>query len=559
MVAAATIAALAVIVLLLAMLWLSVTTGNPSDPALVYTFTHYAEIFLDPFTYRVLGNTLLFSAITLVVALAVALPMAWLVERTDFPNKSLVFALLTVALLIPGFSVALGWLFLLSPRIGLINLALMGLFGLDDAPFNVSTLFGMGVVQGLALAPITFIMTAIVFRRMDASLEEAAAIGGANLWARMRRVTVPLAWPGILATSIYVFTIGFTAFDVPAVLGFNYRIFTFSTYVFFQVNPTEGVAEYHNVATLSVVMIGLAMLMSWWYGTMQRRAPRFAVVTGKAYRPSVVRLGRYKGLAVGFVVAYFVVSQLMPVLTLAWAAALPYLMPMSFSAFDLMSFANFQRLPEGLVTRGIGNTAVLMMVVPTITVFLSVSVSWVVLRSELRYRAVFDFFAFLPHTVPTIVFSVSAWMIALFVLRDWLPIYGTIWLLVVVYVVALLSYGSRMTNSALIQLHRELEESARTSGATTGGVLRSVLIPLLAPAMLYSWIWMALLSYRELTMPVVLSTADNQPLSVIVWSFVQGSQYGQASAVALIMVGLMIPILILYWSIARRTGIVPSV
>jgi iron(III) transport system permease protein len=558
MIAAATAAAGLVVVLLLAILWLSFTTGNPNDPALVYTLDHYAEIFLDPFTWHVIGNTLLFSAVTLAVALAVALPMAWIIERTDFPRKSLVFTLLTVALLIPGFSVALGWLFLLSPRIGLINQWLMELLNLQNAPFDVSTLFGMGVVQGLALAPITFIMTAIVFRQMDASLEEAAAVGGAGLVSRMFRVTLPLAWPGILAASIYVFTIGFTAFDVPAVLGYNYRIFTFSTYVFYQVNPTEAVPAYHNVAALSVIMIGLALVMSWWYGVMQRRAPRFAVVTGKAYRPHIVKLGRYKWLAIAFIAGYFIVSQLMPVLTLAWAAGLPFLQPISLDAIESLSLDNFSRVPSDLVHDGIRNTAALMVLVPSVTVVLSLGVSWVVLRSKLRFRAVYDFFAFLPHTVPTIVFSVSAWMIALFVLRDTVPIYGTIWILVLVYVVAYLSYGTRMTNTALIQLHKELEESARVSGATTGGVLRSILIPLMTPAMLYSWMWIALLSYRELTMPVVLATADNQPLSVVVWSLVSGSLYGQASAVALIMVGLMVPILILYWTIARRTGIAPT-
>ena len=558
MVGAAVLAVLAVIGLLAAMLWLSVTSGNPNDPSLTYTFSHYKEIYLDAFTFAVIGNTLLFSAVTLAVALAIALPMAWLIERTDFPKKSLVFTCLTIGLLVPGFSTALGWLFLLSPRIGLINLWLIDLFRLEDAPFNISNLFGMGVVQGLALAPITFIMTAIVFRQMDSALEEAAAIGGANLWSRLRRVTLPLVWPGVLAASIYVFTIGFTAFDVPAVLGFNYRIFTFSTYVFFQVNPTEGVPQYHNVAALAVVMIVLAVVMSWLYGAMQRKAPRFAVVTGKAYRPNQIKLGRYKPLAVAFVGGYFVIAQFMPVLTLVWGAGLPFLQPLSIEAMKMMSWANFTGLPSGLVERGIGNTAALMVLVPTITVLLSVGVSWVVLRSKLRYRGAFDFFAFLPHTVPTIVFAVSAWMIALFVLRDWLPIYGTIWILVAVYVVALLSYGTRMTNSALIQLHKELEESARVSGAGTGGVMRAILIPLLAPAMLYSWMWMALLSYRELTMPVVLSTANNQPLSVVVWGFVSGSQYGKASAVALIMVGLMVPILILYWTIARRTGIAPQ-
>ena len=176
----------------------------------------------------------------------------------------------------------------------------------------------------------------------------------------------------------------------------------------------------------------------------------------------------------------------------------------------------------------------------------------------MRGRAVFDFFAFLPHTVPAIVFSVAAWLLALFVLSDVVPIYGTIWILVLVYAIARLSYGTRITNSGMIQIHPELEESARMSGASTAGVMRRVLLPLLTPAMMYAWIWIALLSYRELTLPVVLATGDNQPLSMVVWSYVLTSEYGQASAVAAIMIALMAPILVVYWTVARRTGIVPT-
>ena len=557
LVGAATVASLAVAVLLGVILWLSFAKGSPGDPTLAYTFAHYRDIFLDPFTYRVLGNTIAFSAITLAVSLVLALPMAWLVERTDFPGKRVVFTLLTVALLIPGFSVALGWLFLLSPRIGLINLALQSVFGLASAPFDISTLLGMGMVEGLSLTPVTFIMTAVVIRSIDPSLEAAASIGGANLWQTLRRVTMPLAWPGILAASIYVFTIGFAAFDVPAILGLTSRIFTFSTYVYLEVNPSDGLPEYGSVAALSVFMVALAVLFSWWYASVQARAPRYSVVTGKAYRPRLVALGRLRWPAIAFVAAYFVVSELLPVLTLAWSAGLPYLRPPGAEAFASLSLNNFRNLPHDLVWNGLRNSLALMTIVPTITVALSLCVSWVVLRSRLRFRAIFDFFAFLPHTVPTIVFSVAAWLLALFVLRKIVPIYGTIWILVLVYVVAMLSYGSRMTNGALIQLHRELEELARMSGASLGGVMRSVLIPLLAPAMLYAWIWIALLSYRELTLPVVLSTADNAPLSVVVWSLVLSSSFGRASAVAVSMLVLMVPVLALYWTAARRTGIAP--
>ncbi len=558
MVGAAVLASLTVFSLLVVIFWLSFVDGSPGDDDLTYTLSFYSEIFLDPFTYRVLFNTVLFSTITLAVALTLALPMAWIVERTDFPGKPIVFTLLTIALLIPSFSVALGWLFLLHPKIGIVNHLAMAAFGLSEAPFNIATILGMGMVEGLSLTPVTFIMTAIVFRTMDPAMEEAAGMGGASLFQTLRRITLPLAWPGILAASIYVYTIGFAAFDVPAILGLSNRIFTFSTYVYSEISPADGLPEYGGVAGLSMMMVVFAGFLTWWYTRVQRESSRYAVITGKGYRPTLVRLGRYKAPAIAFFVLFFIVSQLLPVLTLLWAAGLPFIQPVSAEAIAQLSFDHFRNLPRELISNALGNTAALMVLVPTVTVVFSVAISWVVVRSKVPGRAVFDFFAFLPHTVPAIVFSVAAWLLALFLLSDVVPIYGTIWILVLVYVVARLSYGTRMTNSGMIQIHPELEESARMSGASTAGVMRRVLLPLLTPAMMYAWIWIALLSYRELTLPVVLATGDNQPLSMVVWSYVLTSEYGQASAVAAIMTALMAPILVVYWTVARRTGMVPT-
>ena len=558
MVGAAVLASLTVFSLLVVIFWLSFVDGSPGDDDLTYTLSFYSEIFLDPFTYRVLFNTVLFSTITLAVALTLALPMAWIVERTDFPGKPIVFTLLTIALLIPSFSVALGWLFLLHPKIGIVNHLAMAAFGLSEAPFNIATILGMGMVEGLSLTPVTFIMTAIVFRTMDPAMEEAAGMGGASLFQTLRRITLPLAWPGILAASIYVYTIGFAAFDVPAILGLSNRIFTFSTYVYSEISPADGLPEYGGVAGLSMMMVVFAGFLTWWYTRVQRESSRYAVITGKGYRPTLVRLGRYKAPAIAFFVLFFIVSQLLPVLTLLWAAGLPFIQPVSAEAIAQLSFDHFRNLPRELISNALGNTAALMVLVPTVTVVFSVAISWVVVRSKVPGRAVFDFFAFLPHTVPAIVFSVAAWLLALFLLSDVVPIYGTIWILVLVYVVARLSYGTRMTNSGMIQIHPELEESARMSGASTAGVMRRVLLPLLTPAMMYAWIWIALLSYRELTLPVVLATGDNQPLSMVVWSYVLTSEYGQASAVAAIMIALMAPILVVYWTVARRTGMVPT-
>jgi iron(III) transport system permease protein len=546
------IATAAIAVLLGTVIWLSLTSGIPGDPQLEYTFDNYSAVLLDPFTYRVLVNTMLFVIVTLIVAFTLALPIAWLMERTDFPGKPVVFTLMTTALLIPGFAVALGWVFLLHPRIGLINQLLMSLFGLTAAPFNIASIFGMGLIEGLSLTPLTFIMTSVVLRAMDPALEEAAAMSGAKPWQATWKVTLRVLFPGLLAAAIYVTAVCFAAFDVPAILGLTNRIYTFSTYVFRQLTPTEGLPEYGSVATLGVIMLVFAVLMSWSYRRVQRQAPRYAVVTGKAYRPRLSELGRLKWPAIGFVAGYFIVAQLLPLIMLGWVAALPYLQLPSAVALAQVSLNNFWTIPADLLIRSIKNTLILMLLVPSITVAISVAVSWVVLRSNARGRGVIDFFAFLPVTVPPIVFSIAALLLTLFAINRIVPIYGTIWILVLVYVVARLSYGTRMTNNAMLQIHHELDEAAQVSGAGTAGVLRSVLIPLLAPSMLYAWIWIALLTYRELTLPVVLSSHDNLPFSVLVWSYVQSSSYGRASAAALIMLALMLPFLFLFWSVTRR-------
>jgi iron(III) transport system permease protein len=556
MIALVVVVSAIVLILLATVLWLSFTEGTPGDPALGYSPRHYVDVFLDRFTYEVLWNTFLFQIVTLLVAFALALPIAWLTERTDFPGKPAVFTLMTVALLIPGFAVALGWVFLLHPRIGVINQALIGLFGLAAAPFDIASIPGMGIVEGLSLAPLTFIMTSVVLRSMDPALEEAAAMSGAEPRQTMFRVTLRVLWPGLLAAAIYVSAVCFAAFDVPAVLGLTNRIYTFATYVFRQLTPTEGLPEYGEVATLSVIMVVLAVALSWCYRRVQRQAPRYAVITGRAYRPRIVPLGRAKWPAVGCVAAFFLASQALPLMMLCWVSGLPFLQPPSVEALADLSLDNFRAIPTELLLRSMANTGILMIVVPTVTVALSVAVSWVVLRSKAPGRALFDFFAFLPVTIPPIVFSVAALLLALFVLGRVVPIYGSIWILILVYVVARLSYGTRMTNSAMIQIHKELDEAAQVSGAGTARVLRSVLVPLLAPAMLYAWIWIALLTYRELTLPVVLSSGSNLPFSVLVWSYVQSSSYGRASAAALVMLALMTPFLALYWLVARRAGMI---
>jgi iron(III) transport system permease protein len=530
--------------------WLSFRVGRPIDPAATYSFAHYIKVFSDPFAFKVLLNTLGFSLTTLVVSLGFGLPCAWLVERTNLPGKPLLYTLMTIGLLLPGFATAMGWLFLMHPRIGLVNAVLKSALGIDFPVFNITSIVGMGWVEGLSLAPVAFIMTAAVFRAMDPSLEESAEMSGAPFHTIARRVTLPLAWPGILAAGIYIFTIGFAAFDVPAIIGWSNRIFTFSTYMVTQLSPDDGLPQYGPATALSTFVIALAGGLSWWYGRLQTRAHRYQVVTGKGYRPRLLELGKYKTWAWVFLGTYFTLSKLLPLIIVIWASLLPYFQPPSAEAFGLMTLKHFKTLPWSLVWEGLQNTTILVFLTPTVTLICAIAFSWVVLRSKLPGRSVFDFIAFLPHAIPNIVFGIGVLLFALYVMRGVAPIFGTIWILLIVFVVGRLSYATRMTNSTMIQIHKDLEESAQMSGASTGTVIRRVVAPLLGPTLIYAWLWIALITFRELTLAVILTTRDNMTLPVVVWSLWVASGFGQAAALTLLC--MMIPIVCLYWWVARK-------
>jgi len=549
------IAASALIACLLAVvLWLAFTDGSPGID-LSYTLQNFVDVFSDPRTFTVLRDTIGFALIALVVALAFGLPCAWLAERTDFPAKTFLFTLMAIGLLIPGFAAAMGWLFLLHPRIGLLNQVLMSTLHLAAAPLNISSIVGMGFVQGLNLAPLAFIMTAAVFRSLDPTLEEAALMHGAGSFGVARRITLRLAWPGILAAAIYVFMTAFAAFDVPAIIGWGNRIFTFTTYLYLLLNPQDTLPRYGLAAALSTVAMAIAALMSTWYARMQRRSRQFAVISGRAYRPRTIRLGRRKLAAWSFVGLYLLLGKLLPIALTAWSSLLPFFQLPSARALATISLAHYFALPWDLVLTALGNTCILAVLTPTLTLALSLAFSWVVLRSKFPGRGAFDFIAFLPHAVPSIIFGVGALLLALFVVQQAVPIYGTIWILLIVFTVARLSYGTRMTNSGLIQIHADLEESALMSGASQWRAFTRVALPLLGPTLLYAWLWIALLIFRELTLAVVLSTADNPTFPVAVWSLWLGGGLGQASALAMVMLAMMTPMIALYWLIARRQGL----
>ncbi len=548
LIAVALVPAAAIVGLLLIPLWVSVRID--AEAGSFFSLSAYRALFSDPFSYRTLFNTAVFSAVAVATALFFGVPAAWIVERTNLPGKGLLFTLMTAGLLIPGFLSAMGWVFLLHPRIGLVNAALAAV---TSARINIATPAGMGVVQGLGLAPLGFIMTAATFRSTNPELEEAAAVHGIGRFRSLLRVTLPLVFPGILAAGIYILTIGLAAFEVPAVIGLSNRVFTFSTFLYTQVHPQEGAPRYDLAAAFGVFVMALAGLLSWLYFRVLSQGHRFAVVTGRSYRPRQVELRpggvRLAWLFLGF---YLVLGQLLPLLALLWSSLLRYFQLPSAAAFANLSLVNYRGLPWPHLLDGLWNTALLMVVVSTLVLCLSFAISWIVVRSKARGRFALDAVAFLPHAVPGIIFALSASYVALFVLGAYVPIYGTIFLLMAVYVLERTSFGTRMLNNALAQIHPELEEAGQVMGIPLFRRMGKILIPLLLPAFVNGWLWIALLVYRELTIASLLVTPSNVTLPMVIWGLWQAGSFARAAAAAAMGLLFMLPFIFCYWFFGRR-------
>jgi iron(III) transport system permease protein len=513
---------------------------------------NYASVF-TPAVGKIMLNSVELAAIATAVGFFFALPIAWLVERTRMRGKAFVVSVMLISMLVPGFAAAMGWLFLLHPQIGLINQLSAAIFGPAHPVLNVATVTGMGIIMGFQLAPVAFLMISAALRSLDYRMEEAASIAGAPGAGAIRRIVLPLIRPALAQAAIYVFIIAFGTFDVPAIIGWGNRIFTFSTYVYLTTNPQAGLPDYGRAGALSVSVLSVALLLTVWTRYLSLDAKRFAVVSGKGYATTLLALGRWTVPAYAFIAAYLLLGIIAPLLVVLWESFLPFVQAPSAAALHLAGGANYHAIFGDAFWSSLGNSALLMLVVPPVVLAFSFAFSWIGFRTQLRGRALLDGIAFLPHAIPSVIMAVGVIVLALYGLSHVLPVYGTIWIIVLAYSITWVSYGTRMTNSGLLQLHRELEESAAVGGATTWAIVRVIVLPLMSRTLLLAWVYLVILSGRELTLSVLLTTPGNMTVPSFVWITWLNGGLTRGAAATVCYLACLSPLLIAYSYLLNRT------
>ena len=494
------------------------------------------------------ANSLVFAAGSAVVALAIGWTTAWIVERTNTPLKPLAYLTAIISLGTPYILYVTAWL-LLFGKAGPINQLYRTLTGTSDVLINVYSMPGMIMVEGFLWSPLAFLLVGATLRNANPELEEAARVSGAGTWMTIRRVTLRLSLPSILALAMLVFIRAIEAFEVPALVGLPGRISVLTTDIYGNM-VAQAPPDIGGASALSVLMLALVLVLLAIYGRLSRHAERFATITGKGFRLRPFDLGRLRYLAAGILVLNFLLLLAVPIAMLAWVSLLPFYQPISTAALALVTLDNYRTVFSPDHVGLIANTLLVAVATATLAVALTFLAAWLAVRRAPGGWVV-ERLATIPLVFPGLILGIAVMQLFLHLP---IPLYGTLGILIWAFVINYLPYGMRYSAAGMLQIHRELEESAEMCGASPLMRLRRIVAPLLAPALLAGWLFIFLMAARVLSLAILLSGPRSQTMAVTLFDLWTNGQGTELAALGLIWSMLMAMIAAVFYILARRSA-----
>jgi iron(III) transport system permease protein len=531
---------------LVMLLYGSIRSAPIGEPGAHFTIANYIKAYVDKEFYLLLLNSVYYAIGTCTLTFLIGTFLAWVSERTNTPFKKLFVVMSLIPFIIPGILSTISWILLLSPKIGLINIVVKGALGLESAPFNVYSMWGMIWAESIHLYPLVFLLMSAAFRNMDTSLEEAALTAGSSTAQTFYKVTLPLMRPAMVSVLLINFIRGIEAFEVPALIGVPAKISVFTTKIFLAIHqfPSDfGLAGAYAVTLLCISTVGVLI-----YGRITRREERYATVTGKGYRPRVIDLGNWKYLTLGIAILIFLLAVILPIFVLLWSSFIPYYGVPSMELAAKMTWTNYiYILNYPLAATAFKNSFYLSVGTATLVMLLTSVIAWITVKTKLPGRAFLDTMCFIPIAMPGIVLGVS--LIWVYLTLP-IPIYGTIWVLLLAYMTKYIPYGIRAASASMIQINKELEEASFTAGGTWSQTFRKIILPLLMPGFTAGWIYISIIALRELSTSILLYSYNSTVLSIMAFDLWEGGQYTYVCALGVMMVLLLVTMA----AIARKLG-----
>ena len=515
-----------------------------------FTIQHFANIVASLGDMKtLLANSLIFSVGSAAVALVYGTLLAWLAERSDAPFRKLAYVSAYVSFAIPGIIKVVGWIMLMGPKAGILNAAVATVTG--SALFNIFSLEGMVLVESFLWIPIVFLLMATPFRAMDPSLEEAATTAGSSSWQVFRRVTFPLALPSVLAVLILTFIRSLEAFEIPALIGIPAGVEVLTTKIYLQIKGGL-IPKYGEASAYSIILIGLVALGLYPYYRVTSKTYKFTTISGKAYRPHRIQLGKWRWLG-GVLMLVLPLLQFLPIIAITWSSFLPFAQVPSRKALSMLTLTNYvTAFNDSGIIRSILNSLTVSTASATGAILITFFAAWLIVRASIKARWLLDQMAMLPLVFPGIVMGIA--ILKMYLVLP-LPVYGTLWILILAFIARYLPYGIRFSHSALLSLHKELEEGAMVSGASWFQMVRQVVAPLIMPALLAGWIYVFLITFKELSIALLLYSPGSQVVAVTIWELWDNGHVGELAAFSLIITIGTVLVGSIFLSLAQRYGL----
>ena len=526
----------------------SLTIAGPTYDSASFGLGNFEAVIRNRHFLTTSINSLIFAAASALVALVIGWVTAWIVERTNAPLKGLAYVTAIISLGTPYILYVTAWL-LFFGKAGPVNHLYRTLTGSTDVLINIYSMPGMVLVEGFLWSPLAFLLVGATLRNANPELEEAARVHGAGVWDTIRRVTMRLSLPSILALSMLVFIRAIEAFEVPALVGLPGRISVLTTDIYSNM-VARAPPDIGGASALSVLMLGLVLVLLYVYGRLSRHAERFATITGKGFRPRPFDLGRLRPWAGGLLVLNFVLLLLVPMLMLVWVSLLPFFQPVTAAAFKLISFNNYRTVLASGQLELVINTLLVAVATATVAITLTFLGAWLAVRRG-PGGWIIERLATIPLVFPGLILGIAVMQVFL---RIPIPLYGTLGILIWAFVINYLPYGMRYCSSGMLQIHRELEEAAAICGASPLTRLRRIVAPLLAPALVAGWLFIFLMSARALSLAILLAGPSSQTMAVAMFDLWGNGQGTELAALGLMWSMLMAMIAVVFYAMARRSA-----
>ena len=514
------------------------------------TSRYYQTLIENDRFFLLVANSALYAFGSALLALTLGGIQAWIVERTDTPLRRSMVVVSIVSLGIPSVLYTISFLLLLG-RTGPLNQLLMGLTGSSEPIFNVYSLGGMILVQGIEYTPLCFLLLSAVFRSNDAAFEEASMMSGAGLGTTFRRITFKLVMPAVAALLILIFIRAFEAFETPALVGLPGRVRVLTSDIYqsmLQIPPNYGEAS-----AFSVIMLIIMAFLLYLYGNFSRNAEKYQTISGKGFRPRVIPIGRWRILTSAVLAVLFLVLIGFPIGITLWVSLVPYYDGINLAAIERFSTANFNTVIfQTAFASSIGNTFILAISTASLIAAFTTLAAWLAVR---RYPGAWllDQLASAPLVFPAIVLAVAFLQ---FVLNVPLALYGTLISIILASMVQFMPFGMRYSYAGVLQVHRELEDASALSGARILVTFRRIVVPLVAPAVVTCWLFVFLIASKAVSIPILLSGPQSQVVAVTMFDMWQNGVAPELAALGIIWTAIMTCVSTAFFMVSRRYGLV---